>query len=318
MAASDFLPVAFSQREEASRFARPQTRQSAYARYPRLTSPRVRVIIAFMKPEGAEETDQEPNERANVHPTNNRPHWADAVIAVFTILIFLTYITSDYFLWKQMRLTQKSLNDSETSFAETLAQMRAQTKAQVASANAAGKAAEAMAAEVNKLKSAVAETHALVMAAQTANTNAVSAERPWIGASIQVEDFEPGKVPVYAIRFVNTGRRPARVTLTAGFAAAYSKFPEHPPYLFDTAPSTSILTPGGTSLTTWRGKSKLTAADISIFRSGPQRFFVYGEIDYSDIGSDKPFWTHVCSQYMPSVTPLNDGFVNCSKYNEAQ
>jgi len=35
VAASDFLPVAFSQREEASRFARPQTRQSAYPRHPR-------------------------------------------------------------------------------------------------------------------------------------------------------------------------------------------------------------------------------------------------------------------------------------------
>ena len=38
----------------------------------------------------------------------NGPHWADKIMAFFTGLILLTYITSDYFLWKQMNLTQRA------------------------------------------------------------------------------------------------------------------------------------------------------------------------------------------------------------------
>lgn len=47
------------------------------------------------------------------HP---RPHWADKAIAVFTMLTFLTYITSNYFVWKQLTLTQGALNASNDQF----------------------------------------------------------------------------------------------------------------------------------------------------------------------------------------------------------
>jgi hypothetical protein len=65
-----------------------------------------------------------------------RPHWADILMAVFTGLILLTYLTSDYFLWKQLGMTQTALADSENSFKQTLSQMQAQTAAQQGSMKA--------------------------------------------------------------------------------------------------------------------------------------------------------------------------------------
>lgn len=61
---------------------------------------------------------EEPSERLLAAPVssadvNNRPHWADKVMAAFTGLIFLTYIASDYFLWSQMRLSQDALHASQ-------------------------------------------------------------------------------------------------------------------------------------------------------------------------------------------------------------
>lgn len=42
----------------------------------------------------------------------NRPHWADAVIAILTGLILITYITSNYFSCRQLKLTGKALDAS--------------------------------------------------------------------------------------------------------------------------------------------------------------------------------------------------------------
>lgn len=43
---------------------------------------------------------------------NPRPHWADRIIAIFTGLIFLTYIASNYFACNQMNLTKKAIDQS--------------------------------------------------------------------------------------------------------------------------------------------------------------------------------------------------------------
>lgn len=268
-------------------------------------------------PDGSNAEMEAHTGQTNSRPTDNRPHWADAVIAIFTVLIFLTYITSDYFLWKQMRLTQESLRDSDSSFARTLQQMQAQTKAQESSAAGAKRAAKAMADEVSKLKAVVAETHSLASAAQTANTNAVVAERPWVGAVIQVKDFQAGKIPTYVIVFTNSGKRPARVTMTAGFAGAYLKFPKHPVYEYDTTPSKSILVPGQSTASSWKGL-KLTATEFTALQTGRVHFFIYGKVEYSDIGGNRPYWTHVCSRYMPGAISFNNRFINCAEYNDAQ
>jgi len=40
----------------------------------------------------------------------NRPHWADSAIAIFTGLILITYITSNYFACQQLKSTGKALD----------------------------------------------------------------------------------------------------------------------------------------------------------------------------------------------------------------
>src|SRR5437762_1982965 len=55
-----------------------------------------------------------PNSKEQYTP-QARPHWADSVIAIMTVLIFFTYITSDFFLWKQLRLTENALTVSDKS-----------------------------------------------------------------------------------------------------------------------------------------------------------------------------------------------------------
>jgi hypothetical protein len=61
-----------------------------------------------------------------------------------------------------------------------------------------------------------------------------------------VTDFEAGKKPTFSLYFVNSGKRPARVDLTAYRANAFVKFPADPDkeYVSDTTPSTTIVVPG--------------------------------------------------------------------------
>jgi len=41
---------------------------------------------------------------------SNRPHWADSAIAIFTFLILITYISANYFQWKQSKQTETALH----------------------------------------------------------------------------------------------------------------------------------------------------------------------------------------------------------------
>lgn len=178
--------------------------------------------------------------------------------------------------------------------------------------------AQAAIDQVAKLQAGVDETHRLALDAETANTNALAAERPWMGASIGVKDFEVGKTPTFSITFVNSGRRPAKLKLTAGTSKVYEKFPTNPAFEFDTTPSTSIDVPGQPSLTSWNGKSPLSDAEISVLKSGTLTFYVYGKIEYSDVRTGASYWTHVCWRYIPGMTFVNNGFLNCTEYNDAR
>ena len=68
------------------------------------------------KPPTSDETrpvahlDNESREEKQEH---HRPHWADRVIAVFTGLIFITYIASNYFACQQMSLTKGAMEQAK-------------------------------------------------------------------------------------------------------------------------------------------------------------------------------------------------------------
>jgi hypothetical protein len=124
-----------------------------------------------------------------------RPHWADIVMACFTILIFLTYLTSDYFLWKQFQLTSRALNDNEASFTRTLGETTKQTTAQQTAADAAQKAAqtadntlkESRASFQRTLEEMKEQTVAEKHIADNSTAELELSQRPWVDAQISLD-----------------------------------------------------------------------------------------------------------------------------------
>jgi hypothetical protein len=171
--------------------------------------------------------------------------------------------------------------------------------------------------QVGKLTDSVKEAHSLAVAAQTANRNAVEADRPWMGAALNIQDFDVGKTPTFTIIFTNSGKRPAKVELTENYARVYETFPRNPQYLFDTVPSTSILVPGQATISSWKGH-ELSQVQVDTLKLGTPVFYVYTAIKYSDVTGPAIHWTHACWRYLPTMTFINNGFVNCKKYNDAQ
>ena len=56
---------------------------------------------------------------------NNRPHWADTAIAVFTGLMLLTYITGNWFSCQQLKLTRKAVEQAQRNDAKAIAAQQA-------------------------------------------------------------------------------------------------------------------------------------------------------------------------------------------------
>jgi hypothetical protein len=72
-------------------------------------TPSIPTVPAHTEPIGSENALRPKTQQ------DERPHWADRTIAIFTVLIFLTYITSDYFLWRQLKITNGQLEQNKAS-----------------------------------------------------------------------------------------------------------------------------------------------------------------------------------------------------------
>ena len=147
-------------------------------------------------PKHAEIVSQQHTDTPNYSQTvtNSRPHWADVIIAIFTGLILLTYITSDYFLWRQLKITSGQLDQMKNSSVQTGDLITATQNLAIASTNQASSMADlAQAAkdQVTKLGAEVKESHALAAASQETAKAAVAQsvisaksleanQRPWV------------------------------------------------------------------------------------------------------------------------------------------
>jgi hypothetical protein len=97
---------------------------------------------------------------------------------------------------------------------------------------------------VAKLNVQANANQTMALAANTANSNSLEADRPWMGGTLNVADFAVGKTPTYTVSFMNSGKRPAKVTLTQTLDAARD-FGNNPTYAaYDTTPSMSFVVPG--------------------------------------------------------------------------
>ena len=161
----------------------------------------------------------------------------------------------------------------------------------------------------------------LAQAANTSNKNALAADRPWMGAYLTVTDFAVGKTPTYTVTFINSGKRPARTTLTQTLAVPYN-FGADPIYTpYDTTPSTTFAVPGQGVVASWKDNDKLNPISDDLMKaveSGAVPFRVYAKIEYTDSQTHARYWTHVCWRYIPLPSAASGRFSNCTEYNEAK
>jgi hypothetical protein len=156
------------------------------------------------------------------------------------------------------------------------------------------------------------------VAAETkrANENVLNSDRPWFGAILDVQNFDVGKVPVATVVFTNSGKRPARTTLTQSTANFFRDFPKNPPYVADSVPSTAIVVPGGNVVTKYNLlKSELDQPSMDAANSPYETFYIYADIEYIDVILNKPHWAHFCWRYIGNLPELNKGFYGCEEYN---
>lgn len=173
---------------------------------------------------------------------------------------------------------------------------------------------------VDKLKIQAGANQTMALAANTANTNTLQADRPWMGAYFNVDGFSVGKTPTYTVTFINSGKRPAKVTLTQTLTASVD-FGAKPIYRrYDTTPSTTFVVPGQTIAASWKDDqmNPISEEFMRAFDSNSLPFRVYAKIEYTDVRTGGKYWTHVCWRYTPTHTAVNGGFSNCTEYNDAK
>jgi hypothetical protein len=179
--------------------------------------------------------------------------------------------------------------------------------------------------QVEALKDQAGQSTRLANETKAATDYAVTADRPWLGAKIQVKDFSVDKTASFTVTFTNSGRRPAYVTLTSVSALPLIAFPSNPDSILNaSAPgdtrSTSLLVPGETFHVPGT-IGAFTQPMMDILNTGADTFFVFAKAEYRDVRSKapSPYRTHICMKYLPKVkSDTDNGFRNCSEYNDAQ
>ncbi len=171
-------------------------------------------------------------------------------------------------------------------------------------------------------------------AANTANANLIQSERPWMGGTVITPSLMLGTLPTSQIGFINTGKRPAKITdsnIQSGFYRSFPKDPESE-YAKGGIHGIFISTPGGQVFTAKRpiiGSAShpvdysLSPSLLARFNSGRETFFIFGKIEYSDVyrtkNGNQTWWTHICAQYVPPNNPKEiGGFAQCHEYNDAR
>lgn len=177
--------------------------------------------------------------------------------------------------------------------------------------------------QADKLAQNVTQTSRLAKATETANANVIASDRPWIGGVIQVSNFEVGKSYTMTTTWTNSGKRPAMIDVVVARAGFYRIFPFDPnsQFITDNPQSTGILVPGQikTSVTTLIGIVKQNEMDMTEGIHPLNTFFAFAKIEYRDLQTNEPHFTHACIYYVPRLKTGSDlGFRDCKEYNDAK
>lgn len=215
---------------------------------------------------------------------DRRPHWADILMAVFTGLILLTYLTSDYFLWQQFKLTEKALVDSEASFEKTLRQMQAQTTAQQRAAGA--------------FKSA-ADTAAVTL--RSSITSFKQQVRPYVIVESMRINTKPTENVIAGIESVlkNTGTTPALNFRIRHTFTLQPRLPcSIPPLPFEHNSPQANIGAGLVRAVRVFGERGLSKTEVTSIENGTLFICYAGLFSYKDIFGEA-HETEVCGYYKP-------------------
>lgn len=177
--------------------------------------------------------------------------------------------------------------------------------------------AEAANRQVKKLDASVRQASRLAKATEEANANVVNSDRPWMSVGLEVDGFETDQTPTAKISFINSGRRPAKVTLTQYRWAFYNRFPANPEYPRDDTPSSISIIPPNSQSTVTLTMDKLTLANMSLFKlRSAGAYYIHMNVEYDDPVTNSHHWTHGCWEYVHFETGIHSGFYNCREYND--
>jgi hypothetical protein len=175
--------------------------------------------------------------------------------------------------------------------------------------------------QLGKLDESISQASRLATATEKANSNVLTADRPWFGATLTQQDaIEVGKIPSATIIFVNSGKRPARVVLAESADNWYDKFPQKPSYQTMPLISTEMVVPGSAVTDKFNlSKQPLSQLEVDTAQTGkPARLFLYANVEYVDVKTSERYFTHACWVYIGNEPTLSKGFYNCGEYQDAK
>lgn len=239
----------------------------------------------------------------------------DGLMVLFTGCLVFTAVLSGLISGYQAnvaKLNAQAASDNAATAAKMLDEMKR-------SGADTHELAVAAADQVAKLEAGVEQTHALAEAARISNVYLQENDRPWIGVSLTVNSFTPGKVAKFILHGYNGGRRPANVSLATARSGAFPKFPINPDAEFfsEAAPSANFILPNAESTSVLATHEPLAEMMFTALEAKTSTYFVFEKIEYSDPSTGRKYWKHACFRYAPSPEAAQ-GFVNCKEYNDSK
>jgi hypothetical protein len=262
------------------------------------------------------ESDGETPQNQTNNTADHHPHWADRTIAVFTVLIFLTYITSDYFLWRQLQITARQLDQMKGSSTQTdrLLEKADSIAKSMDVANAQQKAA--LDETLDQNRDALARTLAQAKTALDASIAASRTDqRAWVGIVNLKLPKEPiaGQDITITYTLTNTGKTPALgISAKMGFFFRNAEPPSPDWSQVVIAGKGGAAFPNSVSdetRATFYAKSA-TGPLIEAYKSGTTAIYLWLHVDYEDIFGIS-HWVQICTVHTSQDAP--DRFTHCAQ-----
>jgi len=174
--------------------------------------------------------------------------------------------------------------------------------------------------QATNLANSVQEEHKLALAAQVANTNALGADRPWLGAiAVTATPMEANKEITVKMIVINSGRRPALISKFKAASNVMVTFPKEPTYPNSTPwpdNSESILMPGTTAENSFTIQPIIQPL-FDALTNLTAKFYVYAIIEYKDPGNTNQSIKRTTACGFWSANKISAAFLNRPEYNEA-